>query len=97
LSGQTRHTTHPVYMAVYLPLDLLSLRVFVHEPEDLLVCPERTGRLNAGKPPLTLPLTLVQHPFEEGLEGPARDGLYHPGRILLYIFAILVKRVSLAI
>jgi hypothetical protein len=84
-------------VAVHLPLDLLSLRAFVHEPEDLPVRPERAGRLDAGKPPPTLPLTLVQHPFEEGLEGPARDGLHHPGRILSYISAVAVKRVSSAI
>jgi len=77
-----------MHVTVHLPLDLLSIRLFVHEPEDLPVCPERTGRLDAGKPPPTLPLTLIQHPFEEGFEGTARDGLHHPGRILSYIFAV---------
>jgi hypothetical protein len=85
-----------MHVTVHLPLDLLSSCLFVHEPEDLLVCPERAGRLDAGKPPPTLPLTLIQHPFEEGLEGTARDGLHYPGRILLYILAVLVKRVRLA-
>jgi hypothetical protein len=80
-----------------LPLDLLSRRSFVHEPEDLPVCPERAGRLDACKPPPTLPLTLIQHPFEEGLEGAARDGLHHSRRILSYILAIPVKRVRSAI
>jgi hypothetical protein len=86
-----------MYIAVYLPLDLLSIRSFVHEPEDLPVRPERAGRLDAYKPPPTLPLTLIQHLFKEGLKGTARDGLHHPGRILLYILTIPVKRVRLAI
>ena len=83
-----------MHMAVHLPLDLLSIRSFVHEAEDLPVCPKRAGRLDAGKSPPTLPLTLVQYPFEEGLEGTARDSLHRPGRILSYIFAVPVKRVS---
>jgi hypothetical protein len=86
-----------MYMTVYLPLDLLSGRSFVHEPEDFLVCPERAGRLDACEPPPTLPLPLIQHLFKEGLEGTARDGLHYLGRILLYILAIPVKRVGLAI
>ena len=86
-----------MHLTVQLPLDLLPSRSFVHEPEDLPVCPERAGRLDARKPPPTLPLTLIQHPFEEGLERPARDGLYYPGRILSYIFAVPLKRVSSAI
>ena len=86
-----------MHVTVYLPLDLLSSRSFVHEPEDLLVYPKRASRLDAGKPPPTLPLTLIQHLFEEGLEGTARDGLHCPGRILSYILAIPVKRVKLAI
>lgn len=86
-----------MHVTVYLPLDLLSSRSFVHEPEDLPVCPERAGRLDACKPPPTLPLTLIQHPFEEGLEGTARDGLHHPDRILSYILAIPVKRIISAI
>ena len=86
-----------MHVTVYLPLDLLSRRSFVHKPEDLPVCPERAGRLDAGKPPPTLPLTLIQHPFEEGLEGAARDGLHHPGRILSYILAVSVRRVRSAI
>jgi hypothetical protein len=40
---------------------------------------------------------LIQHPFEEGLESAARDGLHHLGRILLYIFAVPLKRVRLTI
>jgi hypothetical protein len=86
-----------MYVTVYLPLDLLSRRSFIHEPEDLLVYPERAGRLDAYKPPPTLLLTLIQHLFKEGLEGTARDGLHYPGRILLYIFIIPVKRVRSAI
>jgi hypothetical protein len=86
-----------MYITVYLPLDLLSSRSFIYEPEDLPVYPERTGRLDARKPPATLPLMLIQYPFKEGLKGTARDGLYHPGRILLYILAIPVKRVRPAI
>ncbi|KAG9233357.1 hypothetical protein BJ875DRAFT_442313 [Amylocarpus encephaloides] len=78
LSGQTKDT-HSVYVTVHLPPGLLSSCLFVHEPQDFLVCPERAGRLDAGKPPPTLPLMLIQHLFEEGLEGTARDGLRHPG------------------
>jgi hypothetical protein len=48
-----------MHVTVYLSLNLLSSRSFIHEPEDLLVYPERAGRLDAGKPPLTLPLTLI--------------------------------------
>ena len=80
-----------MHVTVHPPLDLLSIRSFVHEPEDLPVCPKRTGRLDARKSPPTLPLTLIQYPFEEGLEGTARDGFYHQGRILSYILAIPVK------
>ena len=97
LSGQTGNTTYPMHVTVHLPLDLLSIRLFVYEPEDLPVCPEGAGRLDAGKPPPTLPLTLIQYPFEEGFEGAARDGLHQPGRILSYIFAIPSKRVRSAI
>jgi len=97
LSGQTGNATHPIHVTVHLPLDLLSSRSFVHEPEDLPVYPERASRLDTRKPPPTLPLTLIQYPFEEGLEGTARDGLYYPGRILSYILAIPVKRVRPAI
>ena len=86
-----------MHVTVYLPLDLLPSRSFVHKPEDFLVCPKRAGRLDAGKPPPTIPLTLVQRLFGEGLEGAARDSLHYPGRILLYIFAVPVKRVRLAI
>ena len=86
-----------MHVTVHLPLDLLSIRLFVYEPEDLPVCPECAGRLDARKPPPTLPLTLVQHPFEKGLEGTARDGLHHLGRILSYILAIPVKSVRSAI
>jgi hypothetical protein len=96
LRGQTRSGIHPMHVTAYLSLDLLPSRSFVHEPEDLLVCPERAGRLDTGKPLPTLPLTLIQHPFEEGLESAARDGLHYPGRILSYILAILLKRVKLA-
>ena len=59
LSGQTGNATYPMHMTVHLPLDLLSSRSFVHEPEDFPVCPERAGRLDACKPPSTLPLTLI--------------------------------------
>ena len=97
LSGQTGNATYPMYVTVHLPFDLLSSRSFVHEPEDFLVCPERTGRLDAGKPPPTLPFTLIQYLFEEGLEGTARDGLHHLGRILSYILAIPVQSVRSAI
>jgi hypothetical protein len=96
-AGRQRSGTHPMYMPVYLPPDLLPSRSFVHEPEDLLVCPERASRLDAYKPPPTLPLMLIQYPFEEGLKSTAREGLYHPGRVLSYIFAVPVKRVRLAI
>jgi len=48
-----------VHVTVHLPLDLLSSRLFVHKLEDLLVCPKRASRLDASKPPLTLPLTLI--------------------------------------
>jgi hypothetical protein len=78
-------------VAVHLPLDLLSLHAFVHEPEDLPIRPEYTSRLDAGKLPSILPLTLVQYPFEEGFKGPARNGLHYPGKILSYIFIVLVK------
>src|SRR6187402_2577087 len=96
LSQQRGNATHPMHVTVHLPLDLLSSRSLVHEPEDFPVCPERTGRLDACKPPPTLSLTLIQHPFEEGLEGTARDGLHYLGRILSYILAIPVKRVRSA-
>jgi hypothetical protein len=86
-----------MYITVYLPFDLLSSRSFIHKPEDFLICPERAGQLDACKPPPTLPLTLIQYPFEEGLEGMARDGLYHLGRILSYILIIPVKSVRLAV
>jgi hypothetical protein len=43
LSGYTGNAAHPMYVTVHLPLDLLSSRSFVHEPEDLPVCPERAG------------------------------------------------------
>jgi hypothetical protein len=59
LSGQTGNATYLMYVTVYLPLDLLPSRSFVHEPEDLLVCPERASRLDTCKPPLTLLLTLI--------------------------------------
>lgn len=78
-------------MTVHLPLDLLSSCLFVHELENLLVCPKGAGRLDTCKPPLTLPLTLIQHLFEEGLEGTAGDGLYYSGRILSYILAIPIE------
>jgi hypothetical protein len=39
----------------------------------------------------------IQYPFKKGLEGTARDSLYHLGRILSYILAIPVKGVRLAI
>jgi hypothetical protein len=96
LSGQTGNATYPIHVTVHLPLDLLPSRSFVHEPEDLLVCPERASRLDTYKPPLTLPLTLIQHLFEEGLKGTARDGLHYLGRILSYILVIPVKSVRLA-
>jgi hypothetical protein len=86
-----------MYVTVYLPFDLLFSRSFVHKPEDFPVCPKRASRLDACKPPPTLPLTLIQHPFEEGLEGTARDGLHHLGRILLYILVIPVKSVRSAV
>jgi hypothetical protein len=97
LSRQTGNATHLIHLTVYLPLNLLSSRSFVHEPEDLLVYPERASRLDAYKPPPTLPLTLIQHLFKEGLKGTARDGLHHLGRILSYILTIPVKRVRSAI
>jgi hypothetical protein len=97
LNGQTGNTIHPIYIIVYLPLDLLSSYSFIHEPEDLPVYPEYTGQLDTCKSPPTLPLTLIQYPFEEGLEGTVRDGLYYPDRILSYILIISIKRVRLAI
>jgi hypothetical protein len=84
-------------MTVYLLFDLLSSRLFIYKPEDFLVYPERASQLDAYKPPPTLPLTLIQHLFKEGLKGIARDGLYHLGRILLYILAIPIKRIRLAV
>jgi hypothetical protein len=45
--GQTRSATHPMHVTVHLPLNLLPSRPFVHEPENLPVCPERASRLNA--------------------------------------------------
>ena len=77
-----------MHVAVHLPLDLLSIRSFVHEPEDLPVCPERAGRLDACKPPPTLSSTLIQNLIEEGLESAATDSLHHLGRILSYIFTV---------
>jgi hypothetical protein len=82
-----------MHITVYLPIDLLPSRLFVHEPEDLLVCPECADRLDACKPPPTLPPTLIQHLFEEGLESAARDSLHHLGRIFSYIFAVPLERV----
>jgi len=82
-----------MHITVYLPIDLLPSRLFIHKPEDLSVCPECADRLNAYKPPPTLPPTLIQHPFKEGLKSAARDSLYHLGRILLYIFAVPLERV----
>jgi hypothetical protein len=82
-----------MHVTVHLPLNLLPSRSFVHELEDLLVCLKRASRLDAYKPPPTLPLTLIQHPFEEGLKSVARDSLHHLGRILSYIFAVPLKRV----
>ena len=79
-----------MYITVQLPPDLPPRRSFIHEPKDLPVCPERVSRFDTGQPPLTLPLTLIQHPFEEGLEGTARDSLYHLGRILSYVLAVPV-------
>jgi hypothetical protein len=77
-----------MYITVYLPFDLLSSRSFIHKPEDFLICPERAGQLDACKPPPTLPLTLIQYPFEEGLESVARYGLYYSSKVLSYILAI---------
>lgn len=96
LSEQTGNTTYPIHITVHLPLDLLPSRSFVHEPEDLLVCPERASRLDTCKPPLTLPLTLIQYLFEEGLKSTARDSLYYLSRILSYILTIPMKSVRLA-
>ena len=96
--GRPRSGTHPMHVTVYLPPDLLPSRSFVHKPEDLPVCPKRAGRLDACKPPPTLPLVLVQHPFEEGLEGTARERLHRPGGILSHILAVPVhSRVRSAI
>jgi hypothetical protein len=86
-----------MHVTVHLSLNLLSSLSFVHKPKDLPVCPERAGRLDAYEPPPTLPLTLIQHLFEEGLESTARDGLHYLGRILSYILAIPVKNVRSAI
>lgn len=86
-----------MHVTVHLPLNLLPSRSFVHELEDLLVCPKRASRLDAYKPPPTLPLTLIQHPFEEGLESTARDGLQYLDRILSNIFVGPLKRVRLTI
>jgi len=86
-----------MHITVYLSLDLLPSCLFVHEPEDLPVCPECAGRLNSCKPPPTLPPTLIQYPFEEGLESAARDSLHHLGRILSYIFTVPLERVRLII
>src|ERR1700742_744157 len=93
LSRQTRSGTHPMHVTVYLPLNLLPSRSFVHKPEDLPICPERASRPDTSKPPPTLPLALIQYPFEEGLKSTARDSSHHPARILSYIFAIPLKRV----
>jgi hypothetical protein len=48
-----------MYITVYFPINLLPSRLFIYEPEDLLVCPECANRLNAYKPPPTLPPTLI--------------------------------------
>jgi hypothetical protein len=97
LNRQTGNAIYPIYIIVYLSLDLLSSCLFVYEPEDFPVCPEYIGRLDVYKPPPTLPLMLIQYPFEEGLKGTVRDGLYYLGRILLYILVIPVKSIRLVI
>jgi hypothetical protein len=86
-----------MHLTVDLALGFLTSRPFVYEPEDLPVCSEGVGRLDACKPPSTLPSTLIQHPFEEGLESTARDGLQYLDRILSNIFVGPLKRVRLTI
>jgi hypothetical protein len=86
-----------MYITVYLSLNLLPSRLFVHEPKDLPVYPECASRLNSYKPPPTLPPTLIQHLFKEGLKSAARDSLYYLGRILSYIFTVSLERVRLII
>jgi hypothetical protein len=66
-----------MHITVYLLFDLLPSRLFVHKLEDLLVCPKCASRLDACKPSPTLPLTLIQHLFNEGLESAAKDILHH--------------------
>ena len=82
-----------MYLTIHLALDLLASGPFVYKPENLPVCPEGVGRLDACKPPPTLPPTLIKHLFEEGLESAARDGLHDLGGILSNIFTVPVKRV----
>ena len=83
-----------MHFTVHLALDVLTSHPFVDEPEDHLVCPKGVGRLDAYKPPPTLPTKLIQHPLEEGLKSAARDGLYYLVRILSYIFTVPLKRVK---
>jgi hypothetical protein len=54
-----KRTTYPMYITVCLSIDLLASRPFIYEPEDLPVCPERAGGLDAGTPPSILLLTLI--------------------------------------
>jgi hypothetical protein len=77
-----------MYLTVDLTLNLLTSCPFMYEPEDLPVCPEGVGRLDASKPPSTLPSTLIQHPVEEGLKSSGRDGLHHLDWVSSYIFAV---------
>ncbi len=86
-----------MHVTIQPTINLLSSLSFVHEPKDLPVCPNSTRILDAGQPPPILPLTLIQHPFKEGLEGAERDSLYQLGRIFLYIFAVPIERVRSAI
>ena len=80
-----------MYFLICFALNLLASRPFVYKPEDLLVYPKGASRLNAYKPSPTLPPMLIQHLFKEGLKSAASNGLYHLGRILLYIFAVPIK------
>jgi hypothetical protein len=78
-----------MYFTVDLALNLLTSRPFVYELEDLPAHPEGVGRLDACKPPPTLPSTLIRRIIKEGL--------HHLGRILSYIFTVPLARVRSAI
>ena len=83
-----------MHMAVHLARDFLTRRPLIDKPEDFPICPKGASRLNTCEPPPTLTSTLIQYPLEEGFQSAARDGLHYLGRILSYIFAVPLKKVS---